>query len=107
MTATKTQTPSVLNRKSAWHLCLYIADMTPRSMNAVTNLKWFCRKQLAGRCKLDVIDVLAHPQIAVAENIVALPTLVRKAPKPQRIVIGDLADTARVLRGLDVRLLAR
>jgi circadian clock protein KaiB len=79
---------------------LYVADLTPRAVLALANLKEICRTHLAGRYHIEVIDVLAHTRDARADQIVALPTLVRRAPGPRRIVIGDLTDTKRVLAGL-------
>ena len=89
--------------KPVRELCLYVADKTPRSLLAFANLKKSCEENLAGRYRISVIDVVAQPQLAKADNIVALPTLVRRSPKPARRLIGDLSDTARLLTLLDVQ----
>jgi circadian clock protein KaiB len=85
---------------------LYVADQTPKSLRAYANLKKFCEEQLPGKYTIEVIDVIAKPEIARMDNIVALPTLVRTIPKPMRMVIGDLSDTPRALKGLDLRISA-
>ncbi len=90
-------------KEPLWDLCLYIAGRTPRSLLALENLSEFCETELAGRYRLEVIDVVAQPQMARAENIVALPTLVRKKPAPLRRVIGDLSDRKRMMTGLEIR----
>jgi len=84
-------------------LRLYIAGPTARSLAALTNLKRICDEHLEGRYRIEVIDLLEHPQLARGDQILALPTLVRKLPKPIRKLIGDLSDTERVLVGLDLR----
>ncbi len=89
-----------------WDLCLYVADDTPRSLMAIENLNSFCEKWLPNRCRIEVVDVCADPQAARTENIVALPTLVRKSPRPMRRVVGVLSDMERVLSGLGVRNVA-
>lgn len=90
--------PSRLRGK--WYLRLYVADLSPRAILALANLKEICRKHLASGYHLKVIDVLTHPRVARTDQIVALPTLVRWAPGPKRTVIGNLSDTERVLTGL-------
>ena len=84
-------------------LRLYIAGQTTRSVAAVTNLKRICDEHLEGRYRIEVIDLLEHPQLARGDQILALPTLVRKLPEPIRKLVGDLSDTERVLVGLDLR----
>ena len=84
-------------------LCLYVSGLTPRSKRAIHNLQQLCDGELAGRCQLEVIDVSAHPELAKAEQIVAVPTLVKKLPQPFRQLIGDLSDHERVLVALDLR----
>jgi circadian clock protein KaiB len=84
-------------------LRLYIAGQTARSLAAMANLKRICDEHLEGRYRIEVIDLLEHPQLARGDQILALPTLVRKLPKPIRKLIGDLSDTERVLVGLDLR----
>ena len=84
-------------------LRLYIAGQTPRSVAALANLKEICEEHLAGRYKLQVVDLLENPQLARGDQILAIPTLVRKLPLPMRRIIGDLSNTERVLVGLDLR----
>jgi circadian clock protein KaiB len=86
-----------------WDLRLYVAGQTPRAIAALENLKKICEEQLAGRYSIEVIDLLQNPQLARGDQILAVPTLVRKLPPPVRKIIGDLADTERVLVGLDLR----
>lgn len=87
----------------AWDLRLYIAGQTAKSLAAFENLKKVCDEHLAGQYRIEVIDLLEHPQLARGDQIVALPTLVRKLPPPIRKIIGDLSNTERVLVGLDLR----
>jgi circadian clock protein KaiB len=86
-----------------WELRLYVAGQTPRSRAAMANLQKICEEHLAGRYAIEVIDLLEHPQLSRGDQILAIPTLVRKLPKPMRKIIGDLSDTQRVLIGLDLR----
>ena len=90
-------------KKPMWRLCLYVAGTSPRSLTAYSNLKTFCQEQMNQEYALEVVDVIAHPEEAKAQNIVALPTLVRLAPNPARRVIGNLSDTARLLTLLDIQ----
>lgn len=83
-----------------WRLRLYVAGQTPKSLTALANLKRLCEGQLAGRYHLEVIDLLEHPHLARRDDILAVPTLVRKLPPPIRKVIGDLSSQERVLVGL-------
>jgi circadian clock protein KaiB len=87
-----------------WELRLYVAGQTPNSIKAFANLKRICEEHLEGRYKIKVIDLLENPQLAKGDQILALPTLVRKLPPPVRKIIGDLSNTERVLVGLDLRL---
>ncbi len=89
-------------QESSWQFCLYVANKTPRSLLAFANLQRFCDEQVPGHYHIEVIDVLARPRVALAENIVALPTLVLKAPKPMRMVIGDLSNIPRLRAGLNI-----
>ena len=89
--------------EETWELRLYVAGQTPKSVTALTNLRRYCEEHLKGRYKLEVIDLLTHPQLAEGDQILAIPTLVRKVPEPIRKIIGDLANEERVLVGLDVR----
>jgi circadian clock protein KaiB len=91
------------HREQFFDLRLYVAGQTPKSLAALTNLKKICSNHLAGQYRLSVIDLLQTPQLAQGDQILAIPTLVRKLPQPIRKVIGDLSDTERVLVGLDVR----
>lgn len=86
-----------------WELRLYVAGQTAKSVAALTNLRRYCELHLAGRYSLEVIDLLKQPQLAAGDQILAIPTLVRKLPAPIRRVIGDLSNEERVLVGLDVR----
>ncbi len=88
--------------EGTWDLRLYVAGQTPRSMAALSNLKKICGEHLAGRYRVEVIDLMANPHLARADQILAIPTLVRKLPAPMRKIIGDLSQTERVLVGLDV-----
>jgi circadian clock protein KaiB len=86
-----------------WDLRLYIAGQTPHAVTAFVNLKKLCEEHLHGRYHIRVIDLLQRPQLAKGDQILALPTLVRKLPEPVRKIIGDLSNTERVLVGLDLR----
>lgn len=86
-----------------WELRLYVAGQTPKSVRAFGNLKKFCEEHLAGKYTIEIIDLLKNPQLARGDQIVAIPTLVRKLPEPIRKIIGDLSNTERVLVGLDIR----
>lgn len=86
-----------------WRLRLYVAGNTPKSTAALGNLRRICEEHLAGKYEIEVVDLVQHPQLARGDQILAVPTLVRKLPPPLRRVIGDLSDTERVLVGLDVR----
>ena len=86
-----------------WNLRLYVAGQTPKSLAAFTNLKRVCEEHLAGQYTIEIIDLLVQPQLARGDQIVAIPTLVRKLPEPMRRIIGDLSNTERVLVGLQLR----
>jgi circadian clock protein KaiB len=86
-----------------WNLRLYIAGKTARSVAALENLKRLCEEHLAGQYTIEVVDLLVHPQLAKGDEIIAIPTLVRKLPQPIRKVIGDLSNTERTLVGLQIR----
>jgi len=85
-----------------WHLRLYVAGQTPKSIAALANLKRLCDDRLAGRYRIEVIDLEKHPDLARRDEILVVPTLVRKLPKPIRNIIGDLSNVERVLVGLDI-----
>jgi len=89
---------------NTWELRLYTAGQTPKSLAAIKNLKKVCEEHLAGRYEIEVIDLLKNPRLAKDDQIVAIPTLVRKLPDPVRKIIGDLSDTERTLVGLQLRL---
>ena len=84
-------------------LRLYIAGQTPKSIKAFANLKKICEEHLTGRYRIEVIDLIQNPQLAAGDQILAVPTLVRRLPEPVRRIIGDLSHTERVLVGLDLR----
>ena len=86
-----------------WELRLYVAGQTPKSLAAFANLKKLCEEHMPGKYKIEVIDLLKNPKLAKGDQILAIPTLVRKLPEPVRKIIGDLSDTERVLIGLDLR----
>jgi len=104
MKATKHRAAAPTRRPGPlWQLCLYVTDSTPKSLTAFANLEKFCETHLKGRYRITVIDLLKHPQLAKGDQILAVPTVVRRLPKPVRTIIGNLSDTARVLVGLDLR----
>jgi circadian clock protein KaiB len=86
-----------------WQLRLYVAGQTPKSLAAFSNLKMICENHLKGQYRIEVIDLVERPLLSRGDQIVAIPTLVRKLPVPVRKIIGDLSDTERVLVGLDLR----
>jgi circadian clock protein KaiB len=89
-------------KPSPYLLRLYVAGQTPRSVAAFTNLKKICEEHLKGQYEIEVIDLLENPKLAQGDQILAVPTLVRKLPEPVRKIIGDLSNTERVLVGLDL-----
>jgi circadian clock protein KaiB len=101
----KTKTPSGAHRRAAklWQLRLYVTDSTPRSLTAFANLKKFCESHLKGRYRITVIDLVKRPQLAKGDQILAIPTVVRKLPKPVRTIMGNLSNTDHMLVGLDLR----
>jgi len=90
-------------KEERWELRLYIAGNTVKSMTALSNLRRYCEEHLADRYTLEIIDLLVKPQLAAGDQILAIPTLVRKVPVPIRKIIGDLSNEERVLVGLDIR----
>lgn len=86
-----------------YELRLYVAGKTPKSVAALTNLKKYCDEHLKDKYTLEVIDLLLHPQLAEGDQILAIPTLVKKVPEPIRKIIGDLSNEEKVLVGLDIR----
>ena len=91
------------NGAGQYQLRLYVAGQTPRSLGAFTNLKKICDEHLKGRYELEIIDLVQKPQLARGDQILAVPTLVRRLPEPVKKIIGDLSNTERVLVGLDLR----
>jgi len=90
-------------RDKKWELRLYVAGNTPKSVAALNNLKKYCEEHLKGQYVIEVIDLLVHPQLAEGDQILAIPTLVRKVPVPIRKIIGDLSNEEKVLVGLNIR----
>jgi circadian clock protein KaiB len=86
-----------------WNLRLYTAGQSPKSLAALDNLKRVCEEHLPGRYSIEVVDLLKNPRLAKDDQIVAIPTLVRKLPEPLRRIVGDLSDTERTLVGLQLR----
>jgi circadian clock protein KaiB len=95
--------PDAAASKSAWNLRLYVAGRTPKSVAAFENLKRICEEHLRGQYEIEIIDLIEQPQLAKGDQILALPTLVRRLPEPIKKIIGDLSNTERVLVGLDLR----
>lgn len=90
------------NNKEVWQLRLYVAGQTPKSLTAFMNLKKICEEHLHGQYEIEIIDLIQHPQLAIDDSIVALPTLIRKLPEPIKKIIGDLSNTEKVLVGLQI-----
>ena len=99
---TSKSTKPDLKKLETYILRLYVAGQTPKSMTAFANLKKICEEYLEGRYQIQVVDLLKDPQLASGDQILAIPTLVRRLPKPIRKIIGDLSNTERVLIGLDL-----
>ena len=91
------------NNNEIWELRLYVAGQTPKSLEAFSNLKKICETHLKGKYVIEVIDLLENPELAKGDQILALPTLVRKLPEPVIKIIGTLANEEKVLVGLDIR----
>jgi circadian clock protein KaiB len=92
-----------MEKEKKWELRLYVAGKTEKSVKALTNLKRYCEEHLKGQYKIEVIDLLEKPQLAEGDQILAIPTLVRKVPEPIRKIIGDLSDEEKVLVGLNIK----
>ena len=99
----KSPRPTRKTNGEIWDLRLYVAGQTAKSLVAFANLKRLCEEHLAGKYRIEVIDLLKDPKLARGDQILAIPTLVRKLPEPVRKIIGDLSNTERVLIGLDLR----
>jgi circadian clock protein KaiB len=95
------------NPEEIWQLRLYVAGQTAKSIAAFANLKKICEEHLEGRYRIEVIDLTKNPALAKGDQILALPTLVRKLPEPVKKIIGDLSNTERVLVGLDIKPLGK
>ncbi|HKW67617.1 MAG TPA: circadian clock KaiB family protein [Terriglobales bacterium] len=91
------------SKMMAWELRLYVAGTTPKSVAAFANLKEICETHMGGKYRIEIIDLLRNPQLASGDQIVAVPTLVRRLPHPVKKIIGDLSNTERVLVGLDLK----
>ena len=90
------------SKPEMWNLRLYVAGQTPKSIAAFANLKKICEEHLKGQYTIEVVDLLENPKLAKGDQILAIPTLVRKLPEPIRKIIGDLSNTERVLVGLNL-----
>ena len=93
----------VSKQNKQWQLRLYVAGQTPKCLAAFANLKRLCEEHMDGNYHIEIVDLLQHPQLAKGDQILAIPTLVRKLPEPVRKIIGDLSNTEKVLVGLDLR----
>jgi circadian clock protein KaiB len=100
MNATDDPDAAVLAEHAEWSLRLYVAGQSPKSLHAFANLKTLCEEHLPGRYAIEIIDLVEHPALARNDDILAIPTLVRRHPPPPRRIIGDLSNTERVLVGL-------
>ncbi len=99
----KSELKSIKSNPDIWELRLYVAGQTPKSIAALANLKKFCERYLAGKYRIEVIDLVKNPKLARGDQILAIPTLVRSLPTPIKKIIGDLSNTERVLVGLQLR----
>ena len=90
-------------KEEFFELCLYVAGQTQKSIAALTNLKKYCEEHLKGKYSIEIVDLLKHPELAERDQIVAIPTLVKKVPLPIRKIIGDLSKQEKVLVGLDIK----
>lgn len=102
-TGAKTVPAAGARETAPYVLRLYITGVTPNSTRAVVNLRRFCEQHLSGRYNLDIVDISQHPSLAADEQIVAAPTLVKMLPLPRRRFIGDMSQTATIMRGFDLR----
>lgn len=94
--------PTASESAAEWKLRLYVAGQTPKSLTAFANLRRICEEHLAGRYEIEVIDLLKHPELAQSDQIIALPTLVRKLPQPIKRIVGDLSNSERVIVGMNL-----
>ncbi|MHB1046895.1 MAG: circadian clock KaiB family protein [Thermoanaerobaculia bacterium] len=104
--AARRTAPSTRSRpapRKTWRLRLYVAGMTPRALTALRNLEEICESRIPGIYSIEVVDLLERPQLARGDQIIAVPTLVRRLPAPMKRIIGDLSSSERVLVGLDIQ----
>jgi circadian clock protein KaiB len=103
--ASQMDVPNLIGQERTvlWELRLYVAGQTPKSITAFANLRRLCEEHLAGQYSIEIIDLMENPQLGRGDQILAVPTLVRKLPTPIKKIIGDLSNTERVLVGLDLR----
>ncbi len=102
VTSTKKKTKKNDGNVVIWNLRLYVAGQSPKSVTAFANLKRICEQHLAGRYRIEVLDLIKNPKLAQGDQILAIPTLVRKLPEPLKRIIGDLSDIEQTLVGLDL-----
>lgn len=103
MTGPTAITPTDQDEDERWSLRLYVAGQSPKSLRAFANLKQLCEEHLPAHYEIEIVDLMANPQLAAGDEIIATPSLVRRLPSPMRKIIGDLSDTDRVLVGLQLR----
>lgn len=103
MTKMDSAETEIIDNEEKWELRLYVAGKTAKSVTALTNLKRYCEKHLKDKYVIEVIDLLVQPQLAEGDQILAIPTLVKKVPEPIRKIIGDLSNEEKVLVGLNIR----
>jgi circadian clock protein KaiB len=96
-------TGNAADSDGTWDLRLYVTDRSPKCLRAIDNLRRACEEHLAGRYRIEVVDLLEDPHLGAGDQILAVPTVVRKLPSPMRKIVGDLSDTDRLLVGLDLR----
>ncbi len=99
---TQANEPTEANSK-LWQLRLYVAGQTPKSVTAFANLKRLCEEYMPNQYRIEIVDLLQHPELALQDQIFAIPTLVRQLPRPIRQIIGDLSNREKVIVGLDIR----
>jgi len=97
---TKVNTQALNDNRGKYILCLFVSGKSPNSAFAVVNIKAICEKYLKNRYELEIIDIYQHPDLAITEEIVALPLLIKKFPIPKKRIVGDLSNTEEVLKGL-------
>ena len=102
----ETARPDAPRPEAEWKLRLYVAGQTPKSLTAFANLRRICEEHLAGRYQIEVIDLMRHPEMAQTDQIIALPTLVRKLPEPIKRIVGDLSNSERVVLGMNLEKLS-